>query len=794
MTDLLIKSTATLELPAVLSLLAGEAVSEEAKARSLALRPSVEEAEVRFLQSQTSAARAMMDKKGEPSFREVRPVATALARAEMGGMLNTKELLDIAGVLRAARAAVSYGSGDREEKTPLDALFSSLRANKFLEEKITNAIVGEDEIADAASSDLASIRRHIRATGAKVRDILNKIISSPTYAKYLQENIITMRSDRYVVPVRAEHKGDVPGLVHDVSSSGATVFVEPMGVVQANNELRELAAKEKREIERILMELSADAAGFRDDILDDYGLLVALDCVFARAKLSYRMYAMPPEIVSAGGLVLRRARHPLLERGKAVPINVRLGGEFDTLVITGPNTGGKTVTLKTIGLLSLMAQCGLHLPTDDGSRMPVFTRVLADVGDEQSIEQSLSTFSSHMTNIVRILGEADERSLVLFDELGAGTDPVEGAALAVSIIQEVRACGALVAATTHYAELKVFAMTTKGVVNASCEFDVETLRPTYKLLIGVPGKSNAFAISARLGLPEEIIARARAQLGAESLRFEDVLTQLERQRQSMEKEKEEARALRLRQEQDAKTARAYREKLEGEREKAAERARAEARRILDEARAAADETFSELDEMRRRAAKSDDWQSVNEARAGLRRRLNEAEDALGAGEREDETPPPDTRPAAAGDTVEILSTRTRASVIQVNKDGTLRLQAGILKITARPDEVRLAAPGGGKQEAARIVRNSERQLRTLGASSEIDLRGMMTDEAVPVLERFLDAAMLAKLEKVTVIHGKGTGALRAAVQQSLRKNRAVKSFRLGRYGEGEDGVTIVELK
>ena len=551
----------------------------------------------------------------------------------------------------------------------------------------------------------------------------------------------------------------MPGLVHDVSSSGATFFIEPMGVVKANNELKELQAREEKEIERILAELSAECAQFKDDITQDYDLLILLDVIFARAKLAYRMRACAPRIVERG-LYLRKARHPLLDPDRAVANDLMLGEDFDTLVITGPNTGGKTVTIKTIGLLTLMAQCGLHIPVSDDSRVKVFRRVLADVGDEQSIAQSLSTFSSHMVNIVGILGEADGETLILFDELGAGTDPIEGAALAAAIIESAREMGALVAATTHYAELKVYAMTTPGVENASCEFNVDSLAPTYRLLIGIPGKSNAFAISERLGLPKSIIQKAAARLRREM-------------------------------EETAKASREYKAKMEAERAKAVEKARAEARAILDEARDTADQVFKELNDMRRRQRKEEDWQRVNDERAALRRSLNEAEGKLGA--RPEEPAPPPTRPARAGDTVELVKMGTQATVLSVNKDGSLQLQAGILKITARQEEVRVVE-GETQQSVKKVVARAEHKLRTLGASPEVDLRGMMTDEAIGALDLFLDNAVLGKLNEVRIIHGKGTGAVRKAVREHLKRSRYVKSFRPGRYGEGEDGVTIAELR
>ena len=790
MTDRFEKSMQTLELPRVLDMLADQAVTEEGKDKARRLRPETDPVEVTALLAETTAAVEKMVLGGSPAFAGVRPVAGSLQRANMGGSLNTRELLDIAKVLAAARSAKEYGEGDAEKKTPIDVLFHSLRPNRFLEDKITGSIVGDGELADSASPELASIRRHMRATESKVRDILQRIISS-SQAKYLQESIITQRSGRYVVPVKSEFKNEIPGLVHDLSGSGSTFFIEPMGVVKANNELRELQAKEEKEIDRILAELSAEAASFREDINLDYELLIRLDVIFARAKLSNKMHAMAPGL-STKGLNLRRARHPLLPPKTAVANDLSLGETFDTLVITGPNTGGKTVTLKTIGLLTLMAQCGLHIPAGDGSVIKVCKRVLADIGDEQSIAQSLSTFSSHMSNIVGILEETDDETLIRLDELGGGTDPVEGAALASAIIDHARSLGAMVAATTHYAELKVYAMTTPGVENASCEFDVETLAPTYRLLVGIPGKSNAFAIARRLGISEEIIQDAAARVDAENVRFEDVLTKLDHQRQEMEKEQRQAAQLRREMEEASAKAQAYRDQLQKEKEKAEASAKAQARAILDDARRTADQVFQELGDMRKKAQKEQNWQKVNDQRAGLRHKLNEAEDKLGA--RPQAAVPPMLRPAKKGDTVTILKTGTQASVLSVNKDGVLQLQAGILRITAKQDEVRVVEGETQSQKAAKqYIRRTEHKLRSLGAKAEVDLRGMTTDEAELTLAQFLDRAMVSNLTQVTVIHGKGTGAVRKAVHAYLKRCKGVASFRLGRYGEGEDGVTIVEL-
>ena len=799
MSDLFEKSIRTLELPAVLELLARHAVSDEAKARCLRLRPSTEAAAVEHLLDETDAAKVRVGLHGSPSFAGVKDVSRPLDRADHGGVLNTRELLDIAGVLTAARRVSDYDADRQGEATAIDRLFSALHVNRYLEDKIRSAILDEETIADTASPELADIRRSMRAAASKGRQILQRIISSPSYAKVLQEALITQRDGRFVVPVKAECKGSLPGLVHDVSSSGATLFVEPMGVVQANNELKELQAKEDKEIDRVLRILSGECAAQRENILYDYDLLVQLDTIFARAQLSYTMDAGRPLVRKRGGIDLKRARHPLLDPAKAVPVTVSLGGAYDTLVITGPNTGGKTVTLKTLGLLSLMAQCGLHIPAGDQSAVQVFTRILADVGDEQSIEQSLSTFSAHMANTVEILQQADDRSLILFDELGAGTDPVEGAALAIAIIQDVRAKGALTAATTHYAELKTFAMTTAGVENASCEFDVQTLRPTYRLLIGIPGKSNAFAISRRLGLEESVIENAKAQMDSESVRFEDVLTQLEEKRQRLEKAQGEADRLWRQREEDARKARTFREQMEKAKDNARAKGETEARRIVQQAQRQADEVFAELEQLRRQQRA--DYQSVNDRKADIRRRLNEAESELHRRDGSAEPIPAPTRPIAVGDTVELSGVRTGATVLAVNGDGTLLLQAGKMKMTVKAAQVRLLETAEEvekkkKQSDAARQRSSGTVTLNTGAraSAELDIRGLETLEAESVVENYLDAASRAKLGSVTIIHGKGTGALRAAVHQMLKKNRQVKSFRLGRYGEGEAGVTVVELK
>lgn len=785
------KSTNTLELPQVLEMLSAQAVSDFARERASALTPSADPAEVKKRQAETSAARKMMVTKGSPSFSGVKDVRASLQRADMGGTLNTRELLDIAGVLGAARLVRSYSEGDSKgEHSCIDYLFSALRANRFLEDKITSSIAGEDEIADCASGELSDIRRHIRAASASVREALQKIISSPTYAKALQDTIITTRSDRFVVPVKAECKGSVPGLVHDVSASGATLFIEPMAAVKANNELRELRAREKAEIERILAELSADCAEYADDISSDFMLLTTLDLIFAKARLSYKLDCVEPEL-TRHEVRLRRARHPLLDQAKAVPIDLTLGEDFDTLVITGPNTGGKTVTLKTIGLLCVMAACGLHIPAADGSAVPVLHSVMADIGDEQSIEQSLSTFSSHMTNIVRILEECGPDTLILFDELGAGTDPTEGAALAIAVIEYARKCGSIIAATTHYSELKVYATNEAGVMNASCEFDVQTLRPTYRLLVGIPGKSNAFAISERLGLPKMIIDDAASRVGESSASFEATIEKLEQVRQELERDRDEAERKLREAEANRRESANIRIELSMRLDKAGEKARRDAERIIADARATAEATFAQLDEMRDKLNDEEDHRAANEARAELRRKLNEAEEKYSEKASVPQEKKKPGRPALAGDTVEIISMGVQATVEAVEKDGSLSLRCGAMKLQQKQSEVCVIESAPRKEVQAAVSLGS---LRAAAVSPELDLRGMETLEAISVLDRYIDSAVMAKLETVTIIHGKGTGALRKAVQEELKRMKSVRSFRIGRYGEGEMGVTVVELK
>lgn len=788
--ELYLKSLKKLELHAVLAMLEEKAISEEAKARCRSILPLQDADEISILQEQTSTACKMMTLHGTPVFSELKDVRMSLDRADRGGSLSPIELLRIAGVLRTTRTVKDYGSNGKEASC-IDWMFAQLTPNKYFEEKIFAAILSEEEIADAASGELADIRRHMRIQSAKIKDSLQKLIASPAYAKYLREPIITMRQDRYVVPVKSEYKNEIPGLIHDVSSTGSTFFIEPMSSVNANNALRELLIREKKEIERILAEFSAEAAAHRETICCNYERLVDLDVIFAKAKLSFQMNAVAPMIRTDGKLELKQARHPMIDSKTVVPITVRLGGDFDTLIITGPNTGGKTVTLKTIGLLTLMAECGLHIPANDGSYISVFRNVLADIGDEQSIEQSLSTFSAHMRNIVQIIEQCDDQSLVLFDELGAGTDPAEGAALAISLIEFCRKRASRVAATTHYAELKVYAMRTAGVINASCEFDVETLQPTYRLLIGVPGKSNAFAISRRLGLSEDIITAAKNTVSQNDLDFEDVLSQLEQQRQQMEAARMEAERLRIETEKTKLKSDEYYAQIKKEKEKAEAKARAEAQGIIDEARNTANHVYDELKALRKQLRDTADAQGINERQAELRRQLNEAEHKLSPQKAAVSRPAP-SREIRIGDTVELLKLGTKASVLAINKDGTYQLQAGILKVNAKPDEVYLLE-NEQQQNVKKYLERTTRELKTAVTSPEIDLRGMDAIEAEAILSNFLDTAFMANLERIRIIHGKGTGVLRKTVHELLKRNKHVKKYRLGVYGEGEDGVTIAEI-
>ena len=785
MNDLFKRSIEILELNKVLELLSAHAESEPAKEMCKNLLPAQTLYDAERRMCETQDAFYLTGLFGSPSFSGLRDIKGALSRAEKGGVLSCGELLQTAALLRCARLVRDYIKDKKEKETTLDGLFNSLSSNRTLEEKITSAVMSPEELFDTASHELFEIRRKIKVSSARVRETLLKITSGSS--KMLQDNVITQRNGRYVVPVKAEYKGAFGGLVHDVSASGATLFIEPSQVVEINNEIRVLDGREKAEVERILRELSKEAAQSASLMERDFETLVYLDAVFARAKYAYESGSMRPRLLKDGKTCLIRARHPLLDRKTAVPISFTIGADCDTVVITGPNTGGKTVSIKTLGLLTLMAQCGLFIPANEESAVRVFENVYADIGDEQSIEQSLSTFSAHMKNIVGICEKADEGSLVLLDELGAGTDPAEGAALAIAIIEELRKKGSCVAATTHYAELKAYALTAKGVENASCEFDVKTLKPTYRLVFGVPGKSNAFAIAERLGLPEYIIKDANKRVDRDSRELERVIETLEEKRQSFEKKAEETEEKLVSADRMKKEAESKLSRVEGEREKLIADAKREARDILENARAAADMALTEARRASNDAKRGKDI-NLAEARAALMGSLSEAEKKA-RDARERKKPEPPARKLLRGDEVEIAGTGTRATVLSDEKDGTVLLGAGIMKITSPVTELTLLAPSPKKEEKPKIRVSAPRQEK-----SSIDVRGLTGDEAMLEVERYIDNACRLRLETVTVIHGKGTGALRTRIQSELKRNPRVKSVRNGRYGEGEAGVTVVTLR
>ncbi|WP_442902057.1 endonuclease MutS2 [Faecalispora jeddahensis] len=786
------RHSAAVELDKILKLLAEQTASEDASEQALALEPAVSTDEVRRRLQETDDAFVLMAKFGSPSFSGLKNVANPLRRAQAGGVLNLVDFLRIAGVLRTMRAISDWRRKSEGMKTTLDWRFESVVPNKYLEEKINAVVVSEEEVADSASPELASIRRRIRAASSRVREQLDKMIRSAAYQKYLQDPIVTMRGGRYVVPVKAECRGEIPGLVHDTSSSGATVFVEPMGVVEANNEIRVLQSRESAEIERILAELSAEAGGFADLIIESYHAAVGLDLIFAKGQLAYKMKASMPKVNDTGRILLNQARHPLIDPKQVVPMNIELGTTFDTLVITGPNTGGKTVTLKTLGLLTLMAMCGLMLPVGDNSEISVFHQVLADIGDEQSIEQSLSTFSAHMTNIIQIIEQADERSLILLDELGAGTDPVEGAALAMAILEALRERHARVAATTHYAELKAYALQTAGVENGSCEFDVATLRPTYRLLIGVPGRSNAFAISSRLGLNQGIVDRARELVSGEDRRFEDVVQNLEQSRQKLEAERRQAQEQNAEARRISEEAREYRERLEREAAKEIEQARERAAQLVARTRAQADALLEELEEMKRQGAKSMTAEQRARMKAGIRD-MESASDPVSRKEPETYVLPP---PLKAGDDVLIFDIDKEGTVVETPApdDKKVLVQAGIIKTRVPVENLRLLEQKTQNRKARRSGTRNVPKRSDAPVMTEVDVRGEDSIEAVMSVDRAIDSALLSGIHQLTIIHGKGTGVLRTAVQQHLRRHPSVRTYRLGVFGEGESGVTIVELK
>lgn len=794
------KTLKILEFDKIIELLVECASTEGAKSRAKTLVPSDDYDTVYLRQSKTDDAKRLINAKGYPSFSAPESVVGAAERAYKGAVLSPRELLDIASLLRSSRMMLDYINTDKPFETSLDEIFLRMIPNRALEEKITRSIISEDMIADEASPGLADIRRKIKATNNKIKDTLQSYIGGARL-KYLQENLVTMRNGRYVVPVKSEYRNEMKGLVHDTSSSGATLFVEPMAVVEANNELKSLASAEEHEIERILSALSAECAEMSSVISLNYHNITDLSFCFACATLAMQMRAERPNIVKERVLDLKKARHPLIPRDKVVPIDVSIGKGFNTLVITGPNTGGKTVTLKTMGLFALMAQAGLQIPALESSTVGVFSEILVDIGDEQSIEASLSTFSSHMVNVVDILSRVTSGSLVLFDELGSGTDPIEGAALAIAILEKTQHSGALSASTTHYAELKAFALETEGVQNASCEFDIETLRPTYRLVVGTPGKSNAFAISEKLGISPDVIARANKLIERDNKRFEDVIERLDTDRMAMEKEREKAE--RLSREYEAFKIKAEAElqrKIAKSEEEIAKQAQ-KAKQIIDSARASSEFIFRQLEDLRKQEDKDKRNEMMNQAREEVRRRLRESEgliadvDVRNLALDEDYKLP---RPLVVGDKVYLITIEKEGVVTALkDKKGLVSVTSGILKTKVSEDKLRLIDGNVKYKEKPKNDRVSEGKVKKTIVSSfrpEVDVRGMIGDDAWYVVDKYLDDAILCGMASVRVIHGKGTGALRAALWKYFKNDKRIKSYRHGTYGEGDAGVTVIEFK
>ncbi len=788
------KTLQKLEYYKIIELLTEHASSFGGKEKCRKLKPHTDIEKIKAAQEETAAAFTRIVKKGRPSFGGVNPVSDSLRRLEIGGVLGTGELLRICRLLEAAGQAKSYGRQDTADAPPdcLDSYFTQLVPASVLTAELRRCILDEDEVSDDASPALKHIRRQIGQMNDKVHSTLSGMVNG-NLRTYLQDALITMRGDRYCIPVKAEYRSQVPGMIHDQSSTGSTLFIEPMAIVKLNNDLKELYGKEQEEIQVILSRLSSDAAEYIDSIRTDYTLLTALDFIFAKGTLALDMNASCPVFNTEGKIHIREGRHPLLDRKKVVPITVSLGEDFDLLIITGPNTGGKTVSLKTVGLLNLMGQAGLHIPALDRSALAVFTNIYADIGDEQSIEQSLSTFSSHLTNIVSFINQADENSLVLFDELGAGTDPTEGAALAASILHYLHERGIRTMATTHYSELKVYALTTPGVENACCEFDVETLRPTYHLLIGIPGKSNAFAIAGKLGLPGHIIEDARSRLTDQEESFEDLLTDLEAGRKTIEKEQAEAKASRLELERLKTEIEGQKKRLEEQKERIIREAHEKAHAILAEAKETADETMRNFHKFGKESISAAEMEKERER---IRKKMEEAKKGMKQEPRKPKKAhkPEDFKP---GESVRVLSMNLTGTVSQApDSKGNVTVQMGILRSQVHISDLEIIEeqPSYLKKTARQTGRGKVGMSKSLSVSHEINLLGKTVDEAVALLDKYLDDASLAHLNDVRIVHGKGTGALRTGIHNYLRRQKHVKSFRLGAFGEGDAGVTIAELK
>lgn len=785
----------SLELPKILLTLSEMTSCEEARLAALSLQPSGDFFEVQKRLSETEAAHILIAKFGAPSFGGLINVNNQLSRASSGGTLSMRELLDISCDLRVIRGITEWRSKSAGMDTAIDDLFNSLYTNKYLEDKINNAVLSDTEMSDNASPALKDIRRHKRLEESKIRDKLDGMIRSPKYKSSLQDAIITQRNGRFVVPVKAEHRSEVSGMVHDTSGSGATVFIEPAAVIEANNRIKVLESRERDEIERILSELSEEAGSFANTIKISCESAAELNLIFSKAQLAYKMKATMPIINSRGVIELKKARHPLLDPKKAVPIDVSLGDKYDSLVITGPNTGGKTVSIKTIGLLTLMAECGLFIPANENSSIAVFKNVFADIGEEQSIEQSLSTFSAHMTTIVYISNNVDESSLVLIDELGAGTDPVEGAALAVAVLEDLRRKGAKIAATTHYSELKEYALRTNRVENASCEFSVDTLKPTYKLITGIPGRSNAFAISQKLGLSKDVIDAAAKLISEENTRFEDVVDTLQKTRLEMEKEKEKTAEMQNEIDEIKKKAENELSLAKQKGDKEILMAQNEAKRILENAKRAAASLMMELDRLKREQSNEKNASEMaRKAKAALKQHLNTIDDMTYErndfdGDDDDYVLP---RPLKTGDNVFVKTLGTEAEVVSLDKNGNAEVKAGVMKMKVKASELRLLTPK--KKPKKQSLYRSVKEKTLPSGKSSVDLRGESVEEAIADLDMFIDGVLRSGLNELTIIHGKGTGTLRRAIQQHLKDHPNIKSYRTGVYGEGEEGVTIAELK
>ena len=784
-----------LELDKILELLAEQTYSDGCREKAVKLEPIGGVDKIREELKKTDDAFTLSAKFGTPRFRQIKDLSGSLKRAESGSMLSFRELLDIAEILRETAMLCDWYAQCSGIENSLDAYFAELYPVRDLEQRISESIVSEEEMSDAASTELASIRKRIVRQGQNIRDQLDGMIKSKSTQKFLQDNIVTMRDGRYVLPVKSEHKGDVPGLVHDTSATGQTFFIEPMSVVEANNEIRILKAREQAEIERITRELSEKVGENAASIGNNFKAAETLELYFAKANLGAKMKAATPEISTEPKVILKNARHPLLDMDTAVPISVEIGEKYDCLIVTGPNTGGKTVAIKTVGLLTLMTMCGLMIPAAEGSIIGAFNGIYVDIGDEQSIEQSLSTFSSHMMNIVSILNRADSDSLVLIDELGSGTDPVEGAALAVSILTTFKNYSCKVLATTHYQEVKMFALRTEGVENASCEFDVETLKPTYKLVVGVPGKSNAFAITRRLGMPEFVITRAEELVSTEDKRFEQVVDALEKSRQELEALKESLAVS----ERNAKlTEGELKQKLsdlEQQKEKELEKARQRALSIIEDTRAKSNILLNELEELKKVKDKEELRKGIADKKSRVSGELNRMHDAANpvvARVTEDYVLP---RPLKVGDCVMLADTRREGSLLTLpNMSGVCYVQIGMMRVKTNQKNLRLVENTKKKDPPKSSVKKQVTSNMNRRGGMELDIRGMLGDEGVLEVERFIDRSQLAGISEIVIIHGKGTGALRAAVHQALKTNPSVKSYRLGAYGEGEAGVTVVELK